>query len=187
MVGILPGTFHPPTRAHVALARAALDVVERVVFVLPRTLPHKAYESVGLEERVRMVEAAIAGQERLEVAVTSGGLFIDMARETRARYGGADIAVICGRDAAERIVNWDYGAPDAFRTMIEEFEMLVAARRGEYNAPEEMRGRIRPLKLTESWDDVSATEVRERIKMGREWAHLVPESIVELVAQLYSR
>jgi hypothetical protein len=40
----------------------------------------------------------------------------------------AQLLFICGRDAAERIVAWDYGEPDAFRRMLDQFELLVAAR-----------------------------------------------------------
>ena len=42
-LGILPGTFNPPTRAHVALAEAALGEVDEALFVLPRSFPHKEY------------------------------------------------------------------------------------------------------------------------------------------------
>ena len=170
-----------------ALAGAALSEVDEVLFVLPRAFPHKAYKQVGLEDRLRMVELAIAGEARFRAAVTDGGLFIDIAREVRLRHGGpASVVILCGRDAAERIVDWDYGAPGAFAAMIEEFELLVAARHGSYDPPAEYRSRIRTLELDQNWDHVSASEVRRRIAAGHEWAHLVPTPIVELVGRLYS-
>jgi nicotinic acid mononucleotide adenylyltransferase len=170
-----------------ALARAALSEVEEVLFVLPRAFPHKAYEQVGLEDRLRMVELAIAGEARFQAAVTDGGLFIDIAREVRSHYGGsASVVILCGRDAAERIIHWDYGAPGAFAAMLEEFELLVAARHGGYDPPAEYRSRIRTLELDQNWDHVSATEVRRRIAAGQDWAHMVPATIVEMVGNFYS-
>ena len=55
-IGVLPGTFNPPTSAHLALAEAAMAHVDRVVFVLPRVLPHKDYEGVPFEERLALVK-----------------------------------------------------------------------------------------------------------------------------------
>src|SRR5450432_4836233 len=56
-IGVLPGTFNPPTRAHLALAEAALEHVDRVIFVLPRVLPHKDLSGVSFEERLALIQA----------------------------------------------------------------------------------------------------------------------------------
>ena len=187
-LGILPGAFHPPTRAHLAVARAALAVVDEVVFVLPRVFPHKEYERVSLADRVRLIEAATADELRFSVAITEGGLFIEIARECRQAYGPeAELWFVCGRDAAERIVNWDYGQPDAFRKMLGEFSLLVADRGGRYEPPPEMAGRIRHLPLPADYTGISATEVRNRIAAGLPWEHMVPESISGPVRQIYCR
>ncbi len=185
-LGVLAGAFHPPTKAHLALARAALAVVEEVVFVLPRRFPHKRYEGVGLEERLRLVLAATAGEPRFSVAVSEGGLFIEIARECKQAYGPeVEIWFLCGRDAAERIVNWDYGEPGAFARQLEVYGLLAAPRGGHYEPPPEYRDRIRPLPLEGGYDEVSSTAVREAIREGRPWEHLVPEPIVEDVRLLY--
>ena len=185
-LGILPGAFHPPTRAHLALARAALAEVDELVFVLPRAFPHKQYEGVGLAERARLVAAATAGEPRFSVAVSEGGLFIEMARECRDAYGaGLELWFVCGRDAAERIVNWDYGWPGAIEEMLKEFGLLVAERDGRYEPPRELAARIRHLRVGEDCSGVSATEVRRRIAAGEAWEELVPESIRDEVRRLY--
>ncbi len=183
-LGIFPGTFNPPTLAHVELARAALTMVDEVAFVLPREFPHKGYEGVGFSGRLRMVEAAIAGQPRVFARAADSGLFIDIAREFRKTYGpDTRLVMLCGRDAAERIVNWDYGRPEAFHRMLDEFEMLVASRGGGYAPPPEMRHRIHTLDF--ALDEVSATGVRDRIARGESWEHLVPKGAAALVRQLY--
>lgn len=185
-LGILPGAFHPPTRAHLALARAALAEVDEVLFVLPRAFPHKQYEGVGLPERARLVAAATDGEPRFSVGISEGGLFIEIARECRDAYGqGVELWFVCGRDAAERILNWDYGRPGAAEEMLEEFGLLVADRGGRYEPPAHLARRIRRLPLPADYSEISATEVRKRIAEGRAWAHLVPESIIEMVRQIY--
>jgi len=186
-LAILAGTFNPPTSAHLALARAGLAFADEVLFVLPRAFPHKPYEGGGFEERIKMLQALAGGEPRFSIAATQGGLFIEIARECRQAYGpGTHLKFLCGRDAAERIVNWNYGAPGAFREMLGEFELLVASRLGEYSPPPEMRHRIHPLPLAGDYSQVSATEVRERITRGEPWEHLVPPAIVPLVRRYYT-
>ena len=178
-VAAFPGSYHPITVAHLAVARAALRVADEVVFVMPEKFPHKEYEQVGLAERIALVRRAVEGEARFSTAVTSGGLFIEVARECRATY------VLCGTDAAERIVNWDYGPQASFERMLDEFQMLVAARGVGYRPPEHLAGRIHPLPMDAGWSEVSATEVRRRIKEGADWKHLVPEAIHAEVESIY--
>jgi nicotinate-nucleotide adenylyltransferase len=185
-LGVFPGSFHPPTRAHLALARAALNVVDEVVFVLPRRFPHKGWEGVGFEDRVRMLEAAAGDELRFSVAASENGLFIEIARECREAYGPhPELYFLCGRDAAERAVNWDYGRPGAFAEQLREYQLLIAPRRGIYVPPEELRGRIHALEMEGDYDELSASEVRRRISSGEAWERLVPEAIVGMVRELY--
>jgi nicotinic acid mononucleotide adenylyltransferase len=67
--------------------------------------------------------------------------------------------------------------------MLEEFEMLVAARGGHYEPPPELRHRIHTLDF--DYGGISASAVRERIARGESWEHLVPEGAAELVRELY--
>jgi len=185
-LGILAGTFNPPTRAHLALAGTALGVVQEVLFVLPRIFPHKSYEGASFRDRLRMLESVVEGEPRYSIGSTERGLFIEIARECRAAYGpDAELFFLCGRDAAERIVQWDYGQPDAIQEQLREFQLLVAPRAGRYEPPTALRGRIHGLAMTPDYDEVSATEARERIRRGEPWEHLVPERIVPLVRQVY--
>jgi nicotinate-nucleotide adenylyltransferase len=184
--GILPGTFNPVTVAHLALAEAALAHLDEVVFVLPRHLPHKEFSGASFEQRIEMLNAAAPNGLPFSIAAADGGLFVEIARECRAAYGGdASFTFLCGRDAAERIAGWDYGKLGSFAGMLCEFNLLVAARSGEYEPPPGLEGAIRRLELTGQFDHVSATEVRERIARGEAWQHLVPEALHERVARLY--
>lgn len=184
-LGILAGTFNPPTRAHLAMARAALDVVDEVVFVLPRVFPHKPYEGASFEERVRMLELALADESRCSIASSDQGLFIDIARECREAYGPrTQLYFVCGKDAAERVVNWDYGRPGAIAEQLREFQLLVFPREGAYEPPAELRDRIHVLPLV-GCQDVSATRVREAIRRKGPWEELVPAAIVALVREIY--
>jgi nicotinate-nucleotide adenylyltransferase len=179
--GVIAGAFNPVTRAHIALAEAARAHVDEIVFTLPRRFPHKELTGASLEHRIEMIQRA---GHRVEL--TDGGLFIEIARELRRSRPESEIYIVTGRDAAERVVAWDYGHPDALERMFEEFHLLVASRQGPYNPPDHLRSRIHSLEVPAEIDDISATEIRRRIASGELWEHLVPESIVDFVREVYS-
>jgi len=185
-LGILAGSFNPPTIAHLELAQAASQQVDALIFVVPRAFPHKDYSGATLEQRIEMLESA--GLEiPYGIAVTGQGLFIDIARECREQFGPETrMSFVCGRDAAERILTWDYGRPGVVEEMLGEFELLVAPRGGHFSPLAEHRHRIHALDVRRGHEEVSSTEVRERIRRGAPWEHLVPEKIRERVRKIYS-
>jgi nicotinate-nucleotide adenylyltransferase len=184
--GILAGSFNPPTIAHLELALAAAQCVDLIVCVVPRVFPHKNYSGATLDQRVEMLDAAGLRVPHA-IASTEQGLFIDIARECRAHYGPeVQLSFICGRDAAERILNWDYGRAGVVEEMLGEFELLVAPRGGHFSPPVEYRHRIHALPVRSGYGEVSSTEVRERIARGEPWEELVPEKIRDRVREIYS-
>jgi nicotinate-nucleotide adenylyltransferase len=185
-VGIVAGSFNPPTIAHLELAQAASAYVDLIVFVVPRVFPHKEYSGAILQQRVEMLDAAGLAIPHA-IASTGQGLFIDIAREFRDHYGTqVELSFVCGRDAAERILHWDYGRAGVVEEMLGKFELLVAPRGGHFLPPAEYRHRIHALPVRSGHEEVSSTEVRERIARGEPWEHLVPEKIRERVRAIYS-
>ena len=183
-LAILAGAFNPPTRAHLAMAEAALSVVDEVLFALPRAFPHKEYTGWEFETRLALLRAALAGNPRFSLASTEGGLFVKIAEEARSVYGaGTELFLLCGRDTAERIVGWDYGDGDSIQKQLESFKLLVGRRGGEYEPPAGIRNRVRLLDLPPGLDEVSSSELRRRMQAGEPWRHLAPESIVHLIEQ----
>jgi nicotinate-nucleotide adenylyltransferase len=186
-IAILPGSFHPPTVAHLGLGSLALTYADAVLFTLPRAFPHKSYEAVPLEERLRLLHLCLRGEPRFYAAVTAGGLFIDMAREARQEIPAArEILLVCGRDAAERIVGWNYDREHSIEQQLEEYSLLVAGRQGSFIPPERLSHRVVPLDANGVWDDISSTRVREAITTGGPWRSLVPAAIHDEVERLYS-
>jgi nicotinate-nucleotide adenylyltransferase len=186
-LGVFPGTFNPVTVAHLALAEAALSVVDEVVFVLPRQFPHKPYSGASFVQRVELLNLVIEGNPRFSAATCDGGLFVEVAEECREAYG-ADVRLsfLCGRDAAERIAGWDYGRPGAFLEMLKQFDLLVAARSGEYCPPQSLLSSFARLELDGVFDHVSASEVRAHIGNGEPWEHLVPAAVRRRVGEIYT-
>jgi nicotinate-nucleotide adenylyltransferase len=184
-VALFPGTWNPPTVAHVDIARMARCQADEVIWLLPRVFPHKTFEGAGFDARRAMVET-LARHAGFSAAVSDGGLYAEMAAEARDYFGPqTEISVVLGRDAAERIVAWDYGAPDVFDDFVRRHRLLVADRSGEYEPAERHRGRISKLPMDASWDEVSSSEVRRRIANGEDWRALVPPAIAGIVQDIY--
>lgn len=183
-VAVLAGAFNPPTRAHVALAGAALTMVDEVVLAIPRSFPHKQFEGATLEQRLTMLHRIAERNPGFSVGVADGGLFVEIAREARPHYPDAEMFLLCGRDAAERILTWDYGDPAFAEKMLGEFGLLVAPREGEYVAPERFRHAIRSLDPG-NYDACSSTRLRETIRDTDDWRVLIPGEIADIVEKIY--
>src|SRR5947209_13820354 len=183
--GILAGAFNPPTIAHLALIDAARPYVDQVICVLPREFPHKRYHGATLAQRIEMLDR-IASEHPIDVAVADRGLFIDIAGETKALFQRpVDLAFLCGSDAAERIVTWDYGDPGAVDRMLQDFRLLVADRDTVFQPRPELASRVEGLGIPPGVNSISSTEVRRRLAAGEPWRDLVPPQIHDLVTLIY--
>jgi nicotinate (nicotinamide) nucleotide adenylyltransferase len=185
-VAILPGTYNPPTIAHVALAEHAVAMADEVLLLLPEVLPHKDFGGVGFGARLAMLTRAIE-HPRMTVASSPGGLFLEIAREAVERYRGAEIALVCGRDAAQRILTWPYDGDDALDRFFAMAQLWVYARGGAFADESKHAHAIRTFDFDEELQCISSTEVRQRIARGDEWRMLVPQHIHEEVELLYGQ
>jgi nicotinate-nucleotide adenylyltransferase len=184
-LGIFPGAFNPPTVAHLALAQQAREQhqLDQVVFLLPEVFPHKPYTGAPFADRIAMLEAAASDDPALAIASSDRGLFIDIARDFRQACGSdVELYLICGRDAAERAVHWEYRDRPSFAEQLREFHMLVASRGDGFTPPEAIRDRVHALGLPPSFDSVSASGVREAIRAGAEWESSVPAGVARYIA-----
>ena len=186
-VGLLAGGFNPPTLAHLSLLRAAGGVLDAVACVVPRRYPHKDFSGADFDQRIGMLAAL-----GFPVLASDRGLFIDIAREFRRDIAaGAEVELhfLCGRDAAERIVSWDYGDElVGIERQLTEYRLLVAARQGEYEPPSHLRHGVSNLAMEAGYDEVSSTLVRELLIQGNEgWRQHVPQEIHDLVGRIYRR
>ena len=187
-VAILSGSFHPITVAHLALARTALQHADEVLLVMPRRFPHKDYDTVSLEDRMLLVCEAIRGLPGWSAGISDGGLFLEIAREARPHYGPQTrLWFVCGRDAAERILEWDYSCTLPIERQLDEYGLLVAGRQGRLLAPPHLAGQVRAIELEDDFDHVSSSEVRRRLARGEPWRHLVPAAVEGMIEDIYRR
>lgn len=124
-IAAFPGTFDPPTIAHLAVAEAAwracgVDRVELVLSVDPIGKPR----ATRIDERVAAIEALVDDRPWLGVAVSEHRLIADVA----AGYH----AVVLGADKWAQVLDPSYHPTEAeWRASLDRLPPVVAvARRG---------------------------------------------------------
>ena len=188
-VGLLPGTFNPPTRAHLALAETAQRRfgLDQIIQIMPRSLPHKQIARPTVENRLEWIAELARLRSGWAACTCNAGLVVDMVDALRNEIGHeCEIFVIAGRDAAERYASWDYGDREPFGDQLERFKLLVGARGGSYRVGPEHAGRILPFEIAAEHDATSSSAVRSAIVQGKDWHHLVPAEILDGVAAAYA-
>jgi hypothetical protein len=152
-VGIFPGSFDPPTVAHVAIAEAAwsqceLDWLDLVVSRVPLGKDHAVQAPV--EERVAALERLAAGRPWLGVGITDARLLADVA-------AGYDVLVV-GADKWAQLLDpaW-YGSVPERDAALARLPQVVVAPRAGFPPPDG----VTLLDVDPAHHAVSSTAVRE--------------------------
>lgn len=113
-IGIFGGTFNPPHIGHLILAETAADNLELdcVYFVPAAEPPHKVgMPRAPVEDRVKMVEASIAGNQRFQLSrkdVDRPGphYAVDMLQLFHNEYPEAALFFLMGSDSLRDLLAW---------------------------------------------------------------------------------
>ncbi|MCP5057092.1 MAG: nicotinate (nicotinamide) nucleotide adenylyltransferase [bacterium] len=201
LVGIFGGTFNP---VHVGHLRAAEEVAEslglaRVLFVPAADPPLKRDGGVFLapaSDRYRWVEAATADNPRFEVSAAEQGrtgpsYLVDTLRLLREELAPAELVFILGQDAFTQLDAWR--APEALPTLAHFAVVTRPPGDGDLadwlpaslaaNVEVDASGQLARHHTAGTWIrrvpisafDVSATDIRQRLRDGRSIRYLVPD------------
>ncbi|GIX47638.1 MAG: putative nicotinate-nucleotide adenylyltransferase [Candidatus Tectimicrobiota bacterium] len=191
-LGVLGGAYNPITLAHLAMAdtaRAAFGLHE-VLFLLPQAPPHKPLVGATLEQRLDMMQLAVADRPYAAVGLCSHGLFIEIYEALAEVYRPLpEVFFLTGRDAAERVLTWPYDdAEAALRQMFTAFQLIVCDRNGAFVLPDDprlapYRHRIHRCVLPPPYRHISSTAVRERCRQGLPIDDLVPAVVAAYIEQ----
>lgn len=194
--GIFGGTFDPPHIGHLVLAQESLvDLdLERVWFVPTGTPPHKPDRPISpQDDRLAMVERAIAGNERFAVSaieLARGGpsYSVDTLDQMRREWGeNVYMCLILGWDMLAYLPHWR--EPERVLATV---DCVAAVRRpGVNSAPDEMERLTRALsglgaKLTvvpAPLMEVSASDIRRRVASELPIRYLVPDPVRSYIEQ----
>jgi nicotinate-nucleotide adenylyltransferase len=160
-IGVLGGTFDPPHVGHLIVASdvCAALALDRLLFIPAAAPPHKrgrVRASPAL--RLEMVRAATADDPRFEVD------------DLELRREGESYSADTLRQLRER-------EPDVVARLA---TLVVVSRAGEEGGlGGEVAFPVRPVQVTRI--DLSATEIRRRVRDGEPIRYLVPDSVREII------
>ena len=185
-LGLFGGTFDPPHAGHLIVASDACDALQldRLVFIPNSVQPLKTGRlAASAADRLEMVRLTCQGDARFDVdaiEVDRGGLSftVDTLRAYRERHPEAALFLLVGEDAAQTLPSWRETAA------ILELAELVVLTRGDGGGSIASSGR----RLHTRRVDISATEIRDRVRAGRSIRGFVTDDVARYIAQrgLYS-
>jgi nicotinate-nucleotide adenylyltransferase len=190
-LGILGGTFNPPHLGHLICAEVAYEQLEldRLLFVPTGVAPHKprGRDDPGAEVRLRLCQAAVAGDERFDVSPVEverpgPSYTVDTLRLLHERAPDTELFFIVGGDAAASLPRWR--DPEGILGLA----TLAIARRSGTSGTRlrsvlsalPVGDRSRTLRMPQI--GISSTLVRSRVQAGRPIRYLVPQEVESLIA-----
>ena len=190
-LGLLGGTFNPPHIGHLVCAQEAHAQLglDRVLLVPVHTPPHKETDGdPGVEVRVALCEAAVAGDERLGVSraeadVPGRSYTVDTLNRLHDARPDDQLTFIVGGDMAASLPQWR--EPQA----ILELCTIGAAARDGVGRDEVLERLERELPgastRIEFFDmpriDISSTLIRRRVAAGEPVRYLVPDGVAATI------
>lgn len=188
-IGLYGGSFDPIHFGHLISARSIAEQLdlERIVLIPSARPPHKqGVAMTSAEHRLAMATLAVEGDPLFEISDVElrrdgPSYTYDTVGEFRRVYGdGATLIWIIGGDTLPELPSW-YRVAE----LVQRVRIVTATRPG-WTPPDP--GVLTPSvgeaaaamllrdSLTTPEIDISATEVRRRVREGRSIRYLVPES-----------
>lgn len=181
MIGLLGGSFDPVHNGHLIVGQVASETLglEELRFLPAREQPFKqGRHGASAVDRAAMLQLAIAGMPRLSIEaleLTRPGpsYTVDTLRSLRSREPGAEFALLLGADAAADLPAWHEAGdvPTLAR-------VIVFARPGSAIPKLAAIGGT----VTVPAIDISATEIRRRVREGLTIRSWVPDAVAEYIA-----
>ena len=190
-IGILGGTFDPIHNAHLLLGESAREQfnLDRVIYI-PNNLAHlpNRTEITPGDVRYQMVKMAISDNpyftcSRIEIDKPEGTYTYNTIQELKVMYPGDELYLILGGDSIIGIDTW-YKAKDLLTSCtilaaVREDDDLAALDKKRNELKKIYNADIRLLKFNRI--DISATEIRQRIRSGRSVRYMLPDEVIEFL------
>jgi nicotinate-nucleotide adenylyltransferase len=187
-VGIFGGTFDPIHHGHLITAQSVREIrkLDKIIFVPSFVSPHKEkIDTATPEQRLEMITLAIKGVsffESSDYEITKGGISytVDTLRELKHIYD--EIEFIIGYDNIFEFHTWK--EPEEIMKLA---KVIVLKRKSSHPITFEDKYVREAVFVQTRGIEISATDIRERVKKEMPIHFLVPEKVKEYIysSELY--
>lgn len=182
-LGIYGGSFDPPHLGHLLPVIDAAETLglTAVRFVPAAAQPFKVGQAMASPaHRLAMTERLVAqypgfSADRTEVERPGLSFTVDTLSQMAASNPSAELVLLLGADAYALFDQWR--EPDRIRQMA----TIAVLARGSQGSPVPQRAGVHVLESRRV--DISSTELRARIAMGRSIRGFVPDAVAEYIAE----
>jgi len=179
-LGVFGGSFDPVHHGHLIVAAEAMRLLslDELRFVPAGRQPFKRGRLVASpDHRLAMLALAVAGMpgfvvDPQECRRPGPSYTVDTLRALRGVRPGSSLSLLIGSDAARDFPQWREAAA------VRELARVVVLSRPGADPPAGI-GSI----LTVPAIDISATAIRERIRVGESIRFLVPDPVADYIAE----
>ena len=188
-IGIFGGTFDPPHYGHLSLASAARDQLglDKVLWVVTADPPHKQDQRITpVDDRLAMVEAAIAGEPTFEVSrvdIDRPGPHwtADTVALLAEQYPGDELIYLMGEDSLADLPTW--GRPEE---LLRCCTLGVMRRPGDDVDLAELEPALPGIAARVAFIDlpelpISSQDIRRRVAIGQRLDGLTPPPVAEMI------
>lgn len=176
---VFQGTFNPIHKAHLDMAEYVLRKFgfDRIIFIPAFRPPHKAYDTALTPHRFKMVELAARQNPKFEVSDIeyqndrkSYTYFTILELYKKYEIDGK-IYFIIGTDAFKNLKSW-------YETdKLKELLTFIVFKRGD----EKISSDYDFIEADMEFEDISSTDIRERINRGKSITGLVTKEVEEYI------
>lgn len=182
-VGILGGTFDPVHLGHLITAQYVLEVrnLSSIIFIPNRISPHKTGKKIShAKDRLNMLNLAVEGIDHFivsDIELKRDGISytIDTLRELKKSFG--DIELIIGYDNILEFSTWK--DPDEILKLA---QVVVMDRKIKSHPQNPDKYFSSAVLLDTPQIEISASEIRERVKTNLPINFLVPQKVMEYIS-----
>ncbi|HLS53589.1 MAG TPA: nicotinate-nucleotide adenylyltransferase [Tissierellaceae bacterium] len=190
-IGILGGTFNPIHHGHLILSEYIREEarLDKIIFIPTGISPHKDQEEVlNKHDRKEMLKLALASNPNykistIEIDRQGKSYTIDTIKKLKNIYPKDDLYMIIGADSLLELNTWkDY------EDIISSIKIIVMDR--QVSCREKLKEKITYYNKTYQGQikrietpiiEISATEIRRRIKRGKSIKYLLPELVEDYI------
>ncbi len=183
--GIFGGTFNPVHTGHLINIEFVRDYLklDRVLLVPARDPVHKKiFDKVTPHERLEMVRLAISGNDffeasSIEIDRDDASYTLYTLNQLKMIYPDDEFYLIIGSDSFNELDTWK-----SFTEILKSTHIVVIHRPGDLELRRDLIEIASNVTAVENPEiNISSTEIRERVKLGKSIKYLVPDQVMDYI------